>query len=243
MPADAINFTAIGLDWNQLPTITLVGLAETGIGAKGDCWSSERLVTDSLPWLFSLIRSGPNRHYHRTMVGIFRNTATLAAFAAVGFLGTSCAEAPAPTPAQGTTGEFVDEFQADLNSEVVLDINGQTFDLAQLSSSGSSTLEVFEPFDKVDTEFEVVNFGDLLLQSGFNPSDEVVTIALNDYRYTDTVENFIEKEALIAYLENGKEIPISEGGPIRIVFAEDSDYYEFLDAWNWSLALVEKTAR
>lgn len=66
----------------------------------------------------------------------------------------------------------------------------------------------------------------------------IETIALNDYRYADTVGQWVDNDALLAVLRDGELIPMDQGGPIRIVFAEDSPAYELLDAWNWSLRSI-----
>ena len=140
-----------------------------------------------------------------------------------------------------TATTLVDDFAAELSIETALTVLDSEYSIADLAARQTSSLEIFEPFDQADTEFTVINFGQLLLDSGFSQSDEVVTIALNDYRYTDTVANFVEEDAFLAILENGKPIPVSEGGPVRIVFDESSSYYSFLDAWNWSLSSIERS--
>jgi hypothetical protein len=135
---------------------------------------------------------------------------------------------------------LVDEFQADLKLDVSLKILDIEYTFDELLALETSSLRIFEPFDKADTEFTVIDFGQLLLDSGLSRNDNVVTIALNDYRYEDTVDNFISKRAFLALLENGEPIPVTDGGPVRIVFDKSSEYYGFLDAWNWSLSSIER---
>jgi len=166
--------------------------------------------------------------------GKFAKTVVL--FSLVGVFGLSGCTTVQPTPSNSV---LKDDFQAEVAVEVALRVLETDYSLEQLQSRGTSEIEIFEPFDQADTEFTVISFGQLLLDSGLEESDQIVTIALNDYRFTDSVENFVRKGALLALLENGQPIPISEGGPVRIVFTEDSEYYKFLDAWNWSLASIE----
>jgi hypothetical protein len=146
------------------------------------------------------------------------------------------------TSSETTTADpvLVDEFQAVLDVEVALKVLDMSYSIDDLTSRETRSLKIFEPFDKADTEFTVINFGQLLLDSGLSQEDRIVTIAINDYRYTDTVNNFISKDAFLAILENGKPIPVTEGGPVRIVFDPSSQYYGFLDAWNWSLSSIER---
>jgi hypothetical protein len=71
------------------------------------------------------------------------------------------------------------------------------------------------------------------------PDQQIATIALNDYRYTDSVKAFTASNGLLAVSRDGAPIPMDQGGPIRIVFPEDTPYFSFLDAWNWSLRSIE----
>jgi hypothetical protein len=146
------------------------------------------------------------------------------------------------TSSETTNAEpvLVDEFQADLNVEVTLKVLDVSYSFEDLISRKTSSLKIFEPFDKSDTEFTVIDFGELLLDSGLSQEERIVTIAINDYRYTDTVNNFIANNAYLALLENNEAIPVTEGGPVRIVFDTNSKYYGFLDAWNWSLSSIER---
>jgi hypothetical protein len=146
------------------------------------------------------------------------------------------------TSSETTNAEpvLVDEFQAVLDVEVALKVLDMSYSFDDLTARETKSLKIFEPFDKADTEFTVIDFGQLLVDSGLSQEDRIVTIAINDYRYTDTVSNFMSKNAYLALLENNKPIPVTEGGPVRIVFDTSSEYYGFLDAWNWSLSSIER---
>lgn len=172
----------------------------------------------------------------KTMGQGFGRTMTLGLATVFALSGCTSQSATTSTPA------LKDNFQAEIQLDKVLSIRGVDFSIEELSSLPGSQLEVFEPFAKSDTSFEVIDFGQLLLASGFSFRDRVETIALNDYRYTDSVQSFVDNGALLAIFENGEPIPVSRGGPIRIVFAESSPYYSYLDAWNWSLSSIELEA-
>ena len=132
-----------------------------------------------------------------------------------------------------------DDFKADVETQFALTVGKKTFDLEQLEKLGATEIEVLEPFRKKLTKFTVIDFDQLLLDSGFSATDQIETIALNDYRYKDSVQNFIDNNSLLAIYENGAEIAVSDGGPVRIIFTEDSAYYSLLDAWNWSLSEIK----
>lgn len=134
---------------------------------------------------------------------------------------------------------LTDDFEAASTTDATLSVLGVSYSLDEITARGTSSLMILEPFAQANTEFTVIDFGSLLLDAGLLPADRIVTIALNDYRYVDTVENFIAQNAKLAILENGEPIPVAKGGPVRIVFPTSSDYYVFLDAWNWSLASIE----
>ena len=73
---------------------------------------------------------------------------------------------------------------------------------------------------------------------GISGKDKVATKALNDYIYTNTAANFLAANAYIAIKRDGVAIPYDQGGPIRIIFANDSKWASNLDAWNWSLSSI-----
>lgn len=151
------------------------------------------------------------------------------------------AEGPAPTaPAEESTyGGFAIDPPAD--DEVVLTIEaGRTVDFtyAELQALATVEIEVFEPFVEQRQSFTGVPLAELLSAAEVPADARIETVALNDYRYADTVGQWVDNDALLAVLRDGELIPMDQGGPIRIVFAEDSPAYELLDAWNWSLRSI-----
>ncbi len=96
-----------------------------------------------------------------------------------------------------------------------------------------------EPFVKKRQTFDGVPLKSLLESAGISPTDKVDTIALNQYEFADTAANLESADAILAVSRDSKPIAMDEGGPIRLVFAKDSKYFTYLDAWNWSLRTIK----
>ncbi len=125
--------------------------------------------------------------------------------------------------------------------EVVLTIDGAStvdFTYAELQQLATVEISIREPFVKLEQSFTGVPLGDLLAIAGVEDDARIETIALNDYRYTDTVGQWTSNDALLAVFRDGEQIPMDQGGPIRIVFDESSPAFQLLDAWNWSLRSI-----
>jgi hypothetical protein len=129
--------------------------------------------------------------------------------------------------------------------EVVLTLEGRRtveLTMAELDELAVQQVTFVEPFVKVEQTFRVVPLADLLTLAGIDPRDTVDTIALNDYRYRDSVRALLDADALLAVARDGSSIPMNAGGPVRLVFDRDSGYHDFLDAWNWSLRSIRVVA-
>lgn len=107
-----------------------------------------------------------------------------------------------------------------------------------LGKMKSSVISIYEPFVKKRQKFTVIPFKTFLDSVGISGNDKVVTKALNDYVYTNKASQFIAAQAYIAIKRNGMDIPYDQGGPLRLVFADNSKWAKNLDAWNWSLASI-----
>ena len=126
-------------------------------------------------------------------------------------------------------------------TDVVLTVTGATshaYTMGELTSLATKTIDIYEPFVKARQTFAVVSMTDLLNTAGFKPAQKVETLALNDYAFVDTAAHFIDNNAYIAISRNAADIPMDQGGPIRIVFEDSSAYAKNLDAWNWSLKSI-----
>jgi hypothetical protein len=127
-------------------------------------------------------------------------------------------------------------------NEVILTIvkgsRSAEFAYPRLLKLKHSTINIYEPFLKKRQTFTVVRLQTLFNFVGISGSDKVVTKALNDYIFTAKASDFIKAGAYIAIKRNGAPIGYDQGGPIRIVFSDDSSWAKNLDAWNWSLESI-----
>lgn len=112
------------------------------------------------------------------------------------------------------------------------------FTISRLLKMKSSTISIYEPFVKKRQTFTVVPIKNFFALAGISGNDKVITAALNDYIYTNTAAKFIAANAYIAIKRNGSPIPYDQGGPLRLVFDDQSKWSKHLDAWNWSLASI-----
>lgn len=145
-----------------------------------------------------------------------------------------------PTDDESVYGSFPIDPPA--GDEIVLTIHGATtvtYTMDELFARATTDVTLFEPFVRRDETFAVIELFELLQEAGLADDDHVETVALNDYRYSQRVGDLRENTALLAVSRNGEPIPMDAGGPIRIVFADDSGFSGELDAWNWSLYLIQ----
>ena len=149
---------------------------------------------------------------------------------------------PSPTNPYGA-GFTVDPPKS---TDVVLTVSGsKTIDytMGELKKLATVKIDIMEPFAKKQQSFEGVPFQTLLDAAGITSGEKVNTIALNEYEFADTVANLENNDALLAVTRDGADIPMDQGGPIRIVFNTDSKYFSNLDAWNWSLRSIKVTTK
>ena len=99
----------------------------------------------------------------------------------------------------------------------------------------SKNITIDEPFVKKRQTFRAIPLKNLFALAGIKEGDRVQTIALNDYIYTNTAVAFTAADGYLAFSRSGKPIGYDQGGPIRIIFPDDSRWAHFLDPWNWSL--------
>lgn len=114
------------------------------------------------------------------------------------------------------------------------------FSLKQLGELKQKTITINEPFVKKQETFTGVSMADVLAKSNIAESSTINTIAINEYSYAAPVTTFTGSDALIATKVEGKDIPMADGGPIRIVFPDGTPTASNLDAWNWSLGSIQE---
>jgi hypothetical protein len=129
--------------------------------------------------------------------------------------------------------------------ETVLTVAGAVGTLQLTSEAlfalGSTEITIFEPFVRKDQTFVGVPLATLVREAQIDESAQLLTIALNDYRYTASVAELLASDALIAYKVDGRLIGYDEGGPVRLIFPKDTPLFTVLDAWNWSLKELRQT--
>lgn len=147
----------------------------------------------------------------------------------------------APAATENPYGGFaVDSPAAD---EIILTVKGPNetdeYSLTDLAALVAEPVSIIEPFVKKEQTFNGVPLATLFEAAGIKATDKVSTVALNEYVFDDLAGKFTESKALVAIDRDGAEIPMDQGGPIRIVFPAGTKYFSFLDAWNWSLRTIE----
>ena len=127
-------------------------------------------------------------------------------------------------------------------NEVILTITKGSkkveFAYPRLQKLKQSTITIYEPFLKKRQSFTVIPLKNLFNLAGISGKDRVKTLALNDYLFTETAENFISANTYLAIKVNGQPIGYDQGGPIRLIFSDKSKWSKNLDAWNWSLVSI-----
>jgi hypothetical protein len=120
-------------------------------------------------------------------------------------------------------------------------INGEktlSLSLNDLRALPQVEVRVFEPFVKSEISFKGVAMDELFGLVDIQSDDKVLTVALNDYTYSNFAREFVGTEAFLAYEQDGGAILMSRGGPIRIIVPNNKSLTESLEVWNWSLAEI-----
>lgn len=146
---------------------------------------------------------------------------------------------PAENPYGGVA---VDPPAADEPVLVAVDGDGAetSLTIGQLEALGTEEIQINEPFVKSCQTFTAVPLAAVLKAADIPTSAGTLsTVALNDYVYDGSIPELVQGDALIAIERAGQEIPVDQGGPIRIIFPDDSPMASNLDAWNWSLMRIE----
>ena len=60
-------------------------------------------------------------------------------------------------------------------------------------------------------------------------------MALDDYVAEIPTDAETLRGVLLAYLQDGEEIAIADGGPIRLIFPDDNPASENVNNWIWSV--------
>lgn len=96
------------------------------------------------------------------------------------------------------------------------------FDLPMLKTLGSQTMRTRTPWYNQSVEFQGVLMRTLLQTVGAY-GDSLMVTALNDYSCQIPAQDFTRFPVLLAYERDGHPMPISDKGPLFIVYPFDSD--------------------
>jgi hypothetical protein len=95
------------------------------------------------------------------------------------------------------------------------------FDRAMLESIGIITIETSTPWHDGVVKFEGIRMDELMTYVGAH-GDYVLAIALNDYSSEIPMEDFGKHDPILALKLNGEYMPVSDKGPLFIVYPYDS---------------------
>jgi hypothetical protein len=96
------------------------------------------------------------------------------------------------------------------------------FDRAMLEEFGTISIETTTPWFDGPIIFEGVPAAPLMDMVGAEGT-EVVAVALNDYRITIPLADYQEHGVILALKRDGEYMPVSEKGPLFIIYPYDSD--------------------
>src|SRR4051794_8468104 len=118
------------------------------------------------------------------------------------------------------------------------------FDRAMLEALGTVSIETTTPWHKGPQKFEGVLLDKLMKYLGAK-GDRVVAVALNDYVTEIPMEDLATHRPILALKRNGEYMPISDKGPLFIVYDYDSNpqlksqTYYGRSAWQVRLLIVK----
>jgi len=118
------------------------------------------------------------------------------------------------------------------------------FDRQMLEDMGMVSITTSTPWFDNPVTFEGITLENLMDRVDAS-GDTVVAIALNDYRTTIPLVDFYERGAILAIKRDGNYMPVSDKGPLFIVYPYDSDpvlhsqKYYARSVWQLSRLIVE----
>ena len=160
----------------------------------------------------------------------------------------------APTFAVTVPASEADQTLASPDGKPILSIEGRitvfnssgkaVFDRQMLEDMDTASITTSTPWFNNPVTFEGVALKDLMTRVDAS-GETVVAIALNDYRATIPLADFYERGAILAIKRDGNYMPISDKGPLFIVYPYDSDpalhsqKYYGRSVWQLSRLIVE----
>ncbi|MDA0183037.1 molybdopterin-dependent oxidoreductase [Solirubrobacter phytolaccae] len=111
---------------------------------------------------------------------------------------------------------------------------------ATLLALADEEIELYEPFEKRRMRFRAAPLRDVLGLAGIEPEARTLhAVALNDYVVDIPLDVALADGVYLAVRDGaGAPLPVSSGGPLRIVFTDDAKGADVENYWIWSLATV-----
>lgn len=91
------------------------------------------------------------------------------------------------------------------------------FDLAGLEKIGKTVVKTTTKWTEGEIAFEGVLMRDLLKAVGAT-GNEIVAVALNDYKVKIPVSDFKAYDVILAYRRDGRTMPVRDKGPLWIMY-------------------------
>jgi len=144
------------------------------------------------------------------------------------------------------------EAQAVPTGKTILTISGKIsspnkdgavqFDREMLEALGTVSFETKTPWYAEPVKFEGVPLAKLMAAVGAN-GQRITAIALNDYAVDLPMEDTQKYNVILALKRDGAYMPVSDKGPLFIVYPYDSDpelkSQKFYSRSAWQVALIE----
>jgi hypothetical protein len=120
--------------------------------------------------------------------------------------------------------------------------NAAAFDRAMLENFGLVSFETMTPWYTSKVKFEGIPMIKLLKAVGAT-GDKLSVVALNDYKTEIPVEDFEKFGTILAIKRDGQYMPVSDKGPLFIVYPYDSNpelkTQKFYSRSAWQVAKIE----
>lgn len=97
-----------------------------------------------------------------------------------------------------------------------------SFDRAALEALGVESIETTTPWHTGKVKFEGVSMAKLMQKVGAT-GKMAVAIALDDYVSNIPIEDFTSYHVILALKRDGKDMAISDKGPLFVIYPYDSD--------------------
>lgn len=108
-------------------------------------------------------------------------------------------------------------------------------DLATLRRLPQATLTVNDPFKRQSVTYGGVTMKDLLAAAGVpRTAGNLLVHALDDY-HVDLPAQDLREDTILAWTAGGRPIPVAQGGPVRMIFADSHELGRNRDNWIWSI--------